>query len=162
MPALVIRNIKPDQTWLIQCFIFTCTGFTSCVRALLRTLTLNRVSRQFKLQYTVFTTKSIIIRYVLVIFVCLQKSNDPLMRRVYTELMEPEVRSNASPATDLEGLQRLCVEKKYSFLTLDTSMKGLETQIPCRVVDITYAQHATTLSMIISKSSEYKALFKYQ
>lgn len=98
----------------------------------------------------------------LLIFVCLQKSNDSLMRRVYTELMEPEVRSNASPETDLEGLQRLCVEKKYSFLTLDSSLKGLETNIPCRIVDITHAQHTTTLSMIISKSSEYKALFKYQ
>jgi hypothetical protein len=98
----------------------------------------------------------------LLIFVGLQKSNDSLMRRVYTELMEPEVRSNASPETDLEGLQRLCVEKKYSFLTLDSSLKGLETNIPCRIVDITHAQHTTTLSMIISKSSEYKALFKYQ
>jgi len=83
------------------------------------------------------------------------------MRRVYTELMEPEIRSNASPATALEGLQRLCVEKKYTFLALDTTLKGLETNIPCRVVDITYAQHST-LSMISSKSSEYKALFKYQ
>jgi hypothetical protein len=76
--------------------------------------------------------------------------------------MAPEVRSNASPETDLEGLQRLCVQKKYSFFTLDTSLKGLETEIPCRVVDITNTQHTTTLSMIISKSSEYKALFKHQ
>jgi len=76
--------------------------------------------------------------------------------------MEPELKSNASPATVLEGLQRLCVKKKYSFLILDTSLKALETNIHCRVVDITYAQHTTTLSMIISKSSEFKALFKYQ
>jgi hypothetical protein len=76
--------------------------------------------------------------------------------------MEPEVRSNALPSTDLEGLQRLCVEKKYSFLTLDTSLKGLQADIPCRIVDITYAQHTTTLSMIISKSSAYKTLFKHQ
>jgi len=84
------------------------------------------------------------------------------MRRVYTELMEPELRSNASPATVLVGLQRLCVEKNYSFLTLDASLKGLETNVPCRVVDITYTQHSTYVSMIVSKSSEYKALFKYQ
>lgn len=96
------------------------------------------------------------------VLVCLQKSNDSVMRRVYTELMAPEERANASPETDLEGLQRLCFEKKYSFLTLDTSLKRLQTKIPCRVVDITYTQHTTTLSMIISKSSEYKALFKYQ
>ena len=84
------------------------------------------------------------------------------MRRVYTELMATEMRSNASPETDLERLQRLCVENKYSFLTLETSRKGFETRIPCHVVDITYAQHPTILSMIISKSSEYKALFECQ
>jgi hypothetical protein len=84
------------------------------------------------------------------------------MRRVYTELMAPEIRSNASPETELEGLRRLCVEKKYSFLTLDVSLKNFEKNIPCRVVDITYAQQIITLGMIIGKSSEYKALFKYQ
>jgi hypothetical protein len=84
------------------------------------------------------------------------------MRRVYTELLEPEARSNSLPTTDLEGLQRLCVETKYSFLTLDTTLKGLETNIPCRVVDVTYTKHTTTVAMITSKSSEYKTLFKYQ
>ena len=84
------------------------------------------------------------------------------MKRVYTELMAPEIRSNASSETDMEGLRRLCVEKKYSFLTLGILLKDFEKNIPCRVVDITYAQQAITLSMIISKSSEYKALFKYQ
>ena len=84
------------------------------------------------------------------------------MRRVYTELMEPDVRGNALPETDLEGLQRLCVDKKYSFLTLDSSLKGLEKDVPCNIVDITYAQQTTTLSMIISKTSEYKTLFKHQ
>jgi hypothetical protein len=84
------------------------------------------------------------------------------MRRVYTELMAPEIRSNASPETDLEGLRRVCVENKYSFLTLSALLKGFEKNIPCRVVDITYTQQTRTLSMIISKSSEYKAFFKYQ
>jgi hypothetical protein len=84
------------------------------------------------------------------------------MRRVYTELMAPEIRSNALPETDLEGLKRLCVEKKYSFLTFDITLKGSEKNIPCSVVDITDAHQTITLSMIINKSSEYKAFFKYQ
>ena len=134
----------------------------SCGRALLCTFTLTRISRKRQLQYKMFTSKSITNRSVFLIFVCLQKSNDSLMRRVYAELIEPEVRSNALPETAFEGLQRLCVEKKYSFLTLDTSLKELEKNLPCRVVDITYARHTVTLTMIISKSSEYKTLFKHQ
>jgi hypothetical protein len=84
------------------------------------------------------------------------------MRQIYTDLIEPEVRSNALPETDLEGLRKLCDESKYSFLTLDTSLKGLEKEIPCNVVPISYAFHTTTLSMLISKSSNYKTLFRHQ
>ncbi|XP_023717063.1 uncharacterized protein LOC111869631 isoform X2 [Cryptotermes secundus] len=88
-----------------------------------------------------------------------QDSDDPLMRQIYTDLIEPEVRSNALPQTDLEGLRKLCDESKYSFLTLDTSLKGLEKEIPCNIVAIPRAFHTTTLSMLISKSSSYRTLF---
>ncbi|PNF23956.1 hypothetical protein B7P43_G10051 [Cryptotermes secundus] len=91
-----------------------------------------------------------------------QDSDDPLMRQIYTDLIEPEVRSNALPQTDLEGLRKLCDESKYSFLTLDTSLKGLEKEIPCNIVAIPRAFHTTTLSMLISKSSSYRTLFTDQ
>lgn len=84
------------------------------------------------------------------------------MRKIYTQLLEAEVRSIALPETDLEGLQRLCADGRYSYLTLDTSFKGLEADIPCHVVEVARAFHTTTLSMIISKSSRYRALFSHQ
>jgi len=74
-----------STTAFIQCFKFTCTGFTSCGSVLLYTLTLTRVSHQFKLQYKSFANTSITIRYVFLMFVCLHKSNDSLMTRVYTQ-----------------------------------------------------------------------------
>jgi hypothetical protein len=84
------------------------------------------------------------------------------MRQIYKDLIEPEVRSEALPQNDLDGLRMLCDESRYSYLTLDTSLKGLEKEIPCNIVAIPRAFYTTALSMIVSKSSSYISLFSHQ
>jgi hypothetical protein len=84
------------------------------------------------------------------------------MRQIYKDLIEPEVRSETLPQNDLDGLRMLCDVSKYSYLTLETSLKGLEKEIHCNVMAIPHAYYTTTVSMIISKSSSYISLFSHQ
>jgi hypothetical protein len=87
----------------------------------------------------------------------LQNSKDPLVRRVYVTLVEPQ--RDSLPRSTVQGLNRLCSQVKYSFVCSKIMARGLIHDLPCRVVEIPEMSYRITLSMAISKLSPYRRLF---
>ncbi|PSN40519.1 Ionotropic receptor 160 [Blattella germanica] len=88
-----------------------------------------------------------------------KKSPDENLRRLYWKLLDPELPKQ--PVSDVDGLRRICNEKKYSYLISGTTLRGLARNIPCSIVGVPHAYYTITASMIISKSSPYQRLFHH-
>ncbi|KAJ4432543.1 hypothetical protein ANN_21166 [Periplaneta americana] len=85
-------------------------------------------------------------------------SKDPMMNEVYSKLIPP---TKNSSKTSKSGLENVCKEKKYAFLTSHIIYQWLKPKLPCSVVGVQQAYYSKAVSMVINKRSPYKRFFNH-
>ncbi|PSN36473.1 Ionotropic receptor 176 [Blattella germanica] len=88
-----------------------------------------------------------------------EKATDPVMRKIYDILIAPN--SKSLPKNELEGLQRICKETNYAFLTEQDSGNIYAKLLPCEIMEIPRASIVMPVSFPISKRCPYKRLFTH-
>ena len=86
----------------------------------------------------------------------LQLSRDPILRRVYSELVAPHLAS--MPATEEAGYTRLC---RGDFAYMAEYTETMAADLPCRVAAVPQAFFPTVISMAIHQDSPYKSIFSF-
>jgi hypothetical protein len=58
-----------------------------------------------------------------------------------------------------EGIESMCKENKFGFLTTVTTLRGLAQKMSCKIVKVPKAYYTAAASFIINGGSPYKKLF---
>ncbi|XP_021934649.1 glutamate receptor ionotropic, delta-2-like [Zootermopsis nevadensis] len=88
-----------------------------------------------------------------------RKSVDPVFKNVYKKLIEPY--KDDLPNNYVEILKRFCSKDKYGAVMSLSSLRGLETYLPCNIVPIPKASFSHMASMTIRKGSPYRRYFSH-
>lgn len=89
-----------------------------------------------------------------------QRSSDKLLRRIYDRLIAPH--ESTLSFSDVEGLQRLCYERKYAHMTSDYNLMKKGYMPNCSVSLIPEAFFRGLLAIPIAKNGPYLGLFNHK
>ena len=82
------------------------------------------------------------------------------MMEAYAKLIEPD--KDDLPITIEEGMQRVCDESKYAFMTsLDVVLGSLDL-ISCKLMSVLGASIPESLAIAIAKKNPYRSLINYK
>ncbi|XP_069704802.1 probable glutamate receptor [Periplaneta americana] len=84
------------------------------------------------------------------------KASDPVLKKIYTTLIEPN--AGHHPSDELEGLQRVCKEKNYAFFVDEFDARLYRKKLSCGVIPIPRAFMVVPVSFMISKNNPYQRL----
>jgi hypothetical protein len=79
---------------------------------------------------------------------------------VYKKLIAPY--ESDMPATPLDGLRRVCADKKYVFFGINLLNTDFARTLPCQLVPLPGTSYKNTWAFIVSKSSPYKGLINWR
>ena len=89
----------------------------------------------------------------------LQDSKDPFMQEVYRKMIQPEM--DSLPTNASEGFKRLCTRDKYAFFTAETDIESKKATLPCTLIRVPGTAIVTHLSMAVQKGSPYKGMLDH-
>jgi hypothetical protein len=89
-----------------------------------------------------------------------QTSKAKLLRKIYEKLVVPYL--STSPRSEIEGIMRICYEKKYASLVSRYDLMFIWQNLNCSIVLVPQAFFPATISMAIAKGSPYRELFNYK
>jgi hypothetical protein len=89
-----------------------------------------------------------------------QRATGGIERAVYKKLIAPH--TNDLPATRLDGLRRVCADKKYAYIGINTLNTELERALPCQLVPLPGTYYRETWAFIMSKNSPYRGLINWR
>ncbi|XP_069694803.1 glutamate receptor ionotropic, kainate glr-3-like [Periplaneta americana] len=95
-------------------------------------------------------TNSFILMY-------LNGSKTKVLRRIYNELVD----TNDLPLSELEGLQRTCTRRKYTYLTLCSSVPSEVRYLSCQIAIPWKSKSKRELAIPIAKGSPYRGVLNY-
>jgi hypothetical protein len=82
------------------------------------------------------------------------------MKEVYAKLIAPD--KDHLPITIEEGMQRVCDNDNYAFMTSLDVVLGLQNRITCKLTSVLGASIPESLAMTIAKHSPYRSLINYK
>jgi hypothetical protein len=83
-----------------------------------------------------------------------------LIQRIYKEFIAPHDAS--FPASDEEGIQRVCSEKKSSYFTSEYLVISSADQLNCSLVPVPETSFPVSISFATVKRSPYRRLINYR
>lgn len=89
-----------------------------------------------------------------------QESSVKLLKNIYRKLIAPH--ESSLIFSDVEGLQRLCYDKKYAHMTSDYNLLREGYAPNCRISKITDAFIRGLLAIPMAKGSPYLGIFNYK
>ncbi|KAJ9579004.1 hypothetical protein L9F63_024892, partial [Diploptera punctata] len=87
-----------------------------------------------------------------------KNSPNKLMNEIYNKLIHPSI--NTLPQSSLEGLNRVCAWRKYSWMIAEINAFSYNKQLSCKLFPVSEAFIPGFASMAIKKNSPYKAIIK--
>ncbi|PSN36475.1 Ionotropic receptor 174 [Blattella germanica] len=87
-----------------------------------------------------------------------QDASDPVLRKIYHKMLAPNVKSLPGVSYG-DGLQRVCVEKRFAFTASEESV--FAQKLSCNVLSIPETAINFPVSIMISKTSPYKRLLSH-
>jgi hypothetical protein len=81
-----------------------------------------------------------------------------VLKQLYKQLIEPHV--NDLPKSLDEGLERMCQHTKMAYVASDVFIRFAQSKRTCSFMSIDKASYFLTESLVISKKSPYKRIFK--
>ncbi|XP_011872070.1 PREDICTED: glutamate receptor U1-like isoform X2 [Vollenhovia emeryi] len=87
-------------------------------------------------------------------FTFFQNTSDQIMNVLFDELLLKEVNL---PINYLDGLERVCKEDKYAFMTLDNMAALLQQKVDCKLEPLDVITH-TTIAMALRRNSQYRSI----
>jgi hypothetical protein len=82
------------------------------------------------------------------------------MKEVYAKLIGPE--GDHLPISIEEGMQRVCDNNNYAFMTTLEVVLALQNKISCKLSSVRGASIPESLAMTIAKRSPYRSLINYK
>jgi hypothetical protein len=89
-----------------------------------------------------------------------QESRVKLLKNIYRRLIAPH--ESTLIFSDVEGLQRLCYDKKYAYMTSDYNLLRERYAPNCSISQITHAFFPGLIAIPMAKGSPYLGLFNYK
>jgi hypothetical protein len=89
----------------------------------------------------------------------LQASQDNLMTAVYRERLQPHLAH--MPSDVLEGLQRVCQEKRYAFMAPVEETVEYMPSLNCAVVYLPQGLFTMKYAIVLTEHSPYVGIFRY-
>jgi hypothetical protein len=66
------------------------------------------------------------------------------------------------PKSDVDGLIRVCDERKYAYISTDLYMRQIASSLSCQLLSLPGTTYNEILTYIISKTSHYKGLINWR
>jgi hypothetical protein len=80
-----------------------------------------------------------------------------LLRQIYEKLVVPY--TSASPRSEMEGIMRICYERKYASLVSAYDLMFMWHNLNCSIVLVPQAFLPAAISLALAKGSPYRELF---
>ncbi|CAL1673816.1 unnamed protein product [Lasius platythorax] len=87
----------------------------------------------------------------------LQRTTDKVMSQVFDKLIRKETIAKKLPTSYMEGLERVCREDKYAFVTLDNMAALLQQKVNCKLEPLDVIT-PTTIAMTLQRNSPYRGI----
>lgn len=98
--------------------------------------------------------------YMIIIFLR-QRTTDKVMSQVFDKLIRKETIAKKLPTSYMEGLERVCREDKYAFVTLDNMAALLQQKVNCKLEPLDVIT-PTTIAMTLQRNSPYRGIINAQ
>ncbi|KAJ9585825.1 hypothetical protein L9F63_020527 [Diploptera punctata] len=89
-------------------------------------------------------------------FTYLYDSVDPVLRNVYSRMIQPEL--DKMPVNITMGMERVCKLNKYSFMVELDNAQGVMRKLHCDIVKLPQTVIPATMSIIVPKKFPYRSI----
>lgn len=108
----------------------------------------NNIKATFVRDFAYNTTRRFIIIF------SRQNTSDKILRVLFDELLMKET---DLPRNYMDGLERVCKEDKYAFMTLDNMAAILQERVDCKLEPLDVITQ-TTIAMALRPNSPYRGI----